>query len=123
MKDTDLSQMDPYGVRALRYVQEHCPSRYAAIEDPVTFFSDLGDQIRDQVLALEETLGGPTLPDEDWMAGEGRRNMARLMAEERAFSELVYQAIPPEDLETEDPERVWEPLVPGLPPNEGEPTE
>src|SRR4051794_24036594 len=44
-----LGAMDPYGVRAMRYVRDHCPNRYRAIEDPVSFFSSLGDQLRDDV--------------------------------------------------------------------------
>ena len=113
MNDEDrLGAMDPYGVRAMRYVREHCPSRYRAIEDPGSFFSSLGDQLRDEVMALEPTLAEPAPAGETWEAALGRRNMARLMAEERVFSELS-QSMPPE-LDPEDDEEGWEPLMPDM---------
>ena len=113
MTDEDrLGAMDPYGVRAMRYARDHCPSRYATIEDPDSFFSSLGDQLRDEVLALEPTLAEPAPAGETWEAAIGRRNMARLMAEERVFSEL-YQSMPPEP-DPEDDEEGWEPLMPDM---------
>ncbi len=113
MTDEDrLGAMDPYGVRAMRYVRDHCPNRYRAIEDPVSFFSSLGDQLRDEVLALEPTLAEPAPAGETWEEGVGRRNMARLMAEERVFSEL-YESMPPES-DPEDDEEGWEPLMPDM---------
>ena len=107
----DLGNMDPYGLRAMRYVRDHCPNRYATIEDPVSFFSSLGDQMRDEVLALEPTLSEPAPAEETWDEALGRRNMGRLMAEEQVFSEL-YQAMPPEEQEPES--EGWEPLVPDM---------
>jgi hypothetical protein len=113
MTDDDrLGAMDPYGLRAMRYVRDHCPSRYRAIEDPVSFFSSLGDQLRDEVLALEPTLAEPAPAGETWDEGVGRRNMARLMAEEKVFSEL-YESMPPEP-DPEDDEENWEPLMPDM---------
>ena len=109
--ESRLGAMDPYGVRAMRYVRDHCPSRYAAIEDPVSFFSALGDQLRDEVLALEPTLAGAGPAGETWDAALGRRNMARLMAEDQVFSEL-YQAMPPEEVPEESED--WEPLMPDM---------
>jgi hypothetical protein len=110
--ENGLGAMDPYGVRAMRYVRDHCPNRYRAIEDPVSFFSSLGDQLRYEVLALEPTLAEPAPARETWEAGVGRRNMARLMAEEKVFSEL-YQSMPPEP-DPEDDEEGWEPLMPDM---------
>jgi hypothetical protein len=34
----------PHGLRALRYVRDHCPRRFATIGDPISFFSELGNQ-------------------------------------------------------------------------------
>ena len=112
MSDQDeLGNMDPYGLRAMHYVRDHCPNRYATIQDPVSFFSSLGDQLRDEVLALEPTLGEPGPAEETWAEAVGRRNMARLMAEDQVFSEL-YQAMPPEEQLPED--QGWEPLMPDM---------
>ncbi len=100
-----LQAMDPFGRRAMDYARQHCPRQYAAIPDPVSFFTNLGEEMRAQVTAAEEALahapGGPdpTTP-EGWRQRLGQANMARLMIEERVFSEMVYEAMPPE----EDPE-------------------
>ncbi len=102
--------MDPYGCRAMDYVREHCPRQYAAIPDPVSFFTNMGEEMRAQVMAAEETLahapGGPdpTTP-EGWGQRLGQANMATLMIEERVFSTMVYEAMPPE----EDPEDLASP--------------
>ncbi len=72
----------------------------------------LGEHLRDEVMALEPTLAGPATTAEAWPEEVGRRNMARLMAEERVFSEL-YQSMPPEP-DPEDDEEGWEPLMPDM---------
>lgn len=113
MSELDLSGMDTYGVRALMYVREHCPARFASIEDPVSFFSTLGLQLREQVEAVEEALMGPAPALEDaWADTAGRWNMARLSAEEQVFSEMVYQPMPAEN---DDPVDESGAYVGGLP--------
>lgn len=109
--ESRLGAMDPYGMRAMRYVRDHCPARYEMIVDPLSFFSTLGAQLRDEVLALEPTLGEPAPPLETWDQALGRRNMARLAAEETIFAELC-QAMPPEDEEADS--EAWEPLMPDM---------
>ena len=119
-----LAAMDPYGLRAMNYVREHCPARFAAIPNPVSYFYDLGEQLRSAVLAAEEaaeTTSAATAPEspEAWLDRLGRANMARLMAEEAVFSEMVYSAMPPETDQDEDDlewEATWEPLLPDLSP-------
>lgn len=97
-----MASMDPYGVRAMRYVADHCPNRFATISNPIGFFTDLGEQIRDQVLLTEETImATPATPGEEFMENLGRWKMARLMAEDQVFSEMLYQPIPPETAEEE----------------------
>lgn len=110
-EDSGLGNMDPYGLRAMQYVRDHCPSRYASIEDPVSFFSTLGEHLRDEVMALEPTLAASSTTVETWPEEVGRRTMARLMAEERIFSEF-YESMPPELDPTEDDD--WEPLMPDM---------
>lgn len=113
--------MDDYGLRAMTYVREFCPSRYATIHDPVSFFSDLGDQMRQVVTdALDQLVTAPAPPDpatpEGFLDRLGRVKTARMMVEEKAFSDLVLSEFPAEqDLDDEAFEAAWEPL---LPPNE-----
>lgn len=112
--ETSLGAMDPYGVRAMHYVRDHCPVSYEAITDPIGFFSALGAQLRDEVAALEPTLvatGPAPTAHQSWDEAVGRANMARLMAEETVFSEF-YQAMLPEEIAQDD--ETWEPLMPDM---------
>jgi len=108
--DRVMRSMDPFGRRAMDYVREHCPRQYAAIPDPVSFFSRLGDEMRAQMTQAAEVLGQapappePTTP-EGWAQRLGEANMAGLMAEERVFSEMVWTAFPAED-EDDPPARL-----------------
>jgi len=84
------------------YVREHCPRQYAAIPDPASFFSRLGDEMRTQVAQAGEALVQAPAPPvatspEGWVRRLGEANMAEMMAEERVFSEMVWTALPPED--------------------------
>lgn len=106
--------MDPYGRAAMDYVRENCPRQYAAIPEPVSFFTELGDRMRAQVSEAAETLASaPAPPDattpEGWAERSGQANMAGLMTEERVFSEMVWTAFPPEEGEDE---AGWTPLMP-----------
>ena len=90
-----------YGALAQRHMREYLPKRYAQISDPDNYFSDLGEAILDQVLEAEVPLQGEAPAGEEWLASVGRRNMARLMAEELVFAEMVF--LPPEmDLQEPD---------------------
>lgn len=117
--DRQLRAMDPYGRRAMDYVRENCPRQYAALPDPVSFFAQLGEEMRDQVSAASETLAqAPGPPDattpEGWLKRLGEANMAGLMAEDRVFSEMVLRAFPSEIDPDEDLERSWTPLLPDV---------
>ena len=66
------------------------PDRYRALEDPETFFRQLGEQIETQVQELAQRLAGPDEPGEEYLQKVGRLNMARLQAEEAILAELVW---------------------------------
>jgi len=74
--------------------QEHWrttqPDRYRALEDPQTFFRQLGEEIETQVQELAQRLAGPDEPGEEYLQKVGRLNMARLQAEEAILAELVW---------------------------------
>lgn len=86
--------MNKYGAMAQSHWKMWLPDRYATIEDPSNFFSELGIQVSDQIAALELDLRGPEVAGEDFLTRVGRRNMARLQAEELTLRELVL--LPPE---------------------------
>jgi len=97
--------MNPYGGRARRHWQEHLPSRYQQISDPEAFFSDLGEQIEQQVQQLAAALAGPDPLEENYLEKVGRLNMARLRAEEQVLREMLPE---PEN----DPESRTDPDAP-----------
>jgi hypothetical protein len=81
--------MNKYAAMAESHWRTWLPGRYSTIEDPSSFFSALGIQVSDQIATLELELLGPELPGEDFLTRVGRRNMARLQAEELTLRELV----------------------------------
>ena len=99
--------MNHYGQLARDHWMEWLPERFAAIENPETFFTGLGQQIHSQIDTLYQatlTTMPADLPAEDI---DGWKNMARTMAEEKVLAELVY--LEPEMDEEED----WLPELPG----------
>jgi len=91
--------MNKYGAMAQEHWKTWLPSRYATIQDPDSFFSELGIEVSDRIASLEIDLLGPDDPSEDFFTRVGRRNMARLQAEEMTLPEL---ALLPPDSEEED---------------------
>jgi hypothetical protein len=94
--------MNKYAKLAKQHWARTDPARYAAIEDPETFFSALGEQAESQIQELAQRLAGPDQPGEEYLQKAGRLNMARLQAEEAVLSELVWIA-PPEQEGSEPP--------------------
>ncbi len=91
--------MNIYGERAMRHWQEWLPDEFAAIDDPATFFVELGLWISDEVARIEfELLPPEYYSDDDFMARVGHRGMARLRSEER----VLHVALPAPDLADND---------------------
>jgi len=94
--------MNHYGTAAQRHWARWLPQRYAAIPDPGSFFSDLGDQAARRIADLALDLAGDDPPGEEYLAKVGRLNMARLQAEEIVLPELIL--LPPEPGASQDRE-------------------
>jgi len=107
--DQSFPAIHPYGQRAMRYLREHCPTRYAAITDPEEYFQGLGEELRREVETFQRAWR--PAPGQDPAETAGQANMTLLMAEEAIFAEL-YQAMPPE--ESDDDLPGWEPLLPDM---------
>lgn len=82
--------MNQYGTMAERYFRQSRPVAYAAIGDKDTFFTNLGEQVADQVDELATRLAGPDSPGEGYLEKVGRLNVARLQAQEKVLADLVY---------------------------------
>jgi hypothetical protein len=104
--------MNHYGTQAQQHWREWLPTRYSQIPDPMTFFTQLGLQVAEQVSQLSLHLAGEDTPGEGYLAKMGRLNSARMRAEEIVLREevllepepeLAQQLEQHEDLEEEDP--------------------
>jgi len=69
--------MNHYGATAQRHWARWLPQRYAAIPDPDSFFSALGEEAAGQIADLALDLAGDDPPGEDYLVKVGRLNMAR----------------------------------------------
>jgi hypothetical protein len=74
---------------AQRHWARWLPERYAAIPDPNSFFSVLGEEVAQQIADLSLDLAGDDPPGEGYLEKVGRLNMARLQAEEIVLKERI----------------------------------
>jgi hypothetical protein len=88
MKEQPL--MNAYGTQAMNHWKTAAPTRYAALPDPVEFFTELGDEIQNQVLNLTETLTAGLPASEDYLERVGQVNAARMQAEEIVRADLMW---------------------------------
>lgn len=102
--------MNRYGAMAQRHWARWLPERYAAISDPDSYFSSLGEEAASRIADLAASLAGSDPPGEGYLVKVGRLNMARLQAEEAVLPELIL--LPPEPGAEEDPD---EPVTPAGP--------
>ena len=109
--------MNHYGTMAQRHWKRWLPERYAAIQDPDSFFSTLGEEVAQQIGDLGLDLAGDDPPGEGYLEKAGRLNMARLQAEEIVLKERVLlEPEPGADPDSSDPEESALPMSqPGTP--------
>jgi hypothetical protein len=81
--------MNGYGHRAMKHWQRWLPKRYSQLEDPATFFEQLGEEVSQRVSDLSRDLEGTAPPGESYLDKVGRLNMARQIAVSEAMRELV----------------------------------
>jgi hypothetical protein len=81
--------MNQYGTRARQHWQKYLPTQFQQLDDPDSFFSNLGEQIAQRVESLAEDLAGDDPPGEGYMDKLGRLNMARRDAESQIMREMA----------------------------------
>ena len=86
--------MNRFGLMAQQHWAKWLPVRYAAIENPEAFFTDLGQQVADQIDHLALQLQGDDRPGEGYLGKAGRLGQARHQAEEIILTDLIL--LPPE---------------------------
>jgi hypothetical protein len=98
--------MNHYGAMAQRHWARWLPARYAAIEDPERFFTDLGNEASERIRALADELAGDDRPGEGYLGKAGRLGQARHQAEEIVLPELIL--LEPEPGANEDDTEITE---------------
>ena len=103
--------MNRYGVMARAHWARWLPQQYAAISDPDSFFSTLGQETEQHIDDLAAELAGDDQPGEDYVAKAGRLTAARSQAEEIVLSRQIL--LVPEPEMSEDPEETGLPAASG----------
>jgi hypothetical protein len=94
--------MNYYGEMAQRHWARWLPRQYTAIEDPDSYFSDLGSRVEARIDDLADQLAGDGPPGEGYLARAGRIGQARRQAEEIVLTEMVLlEPEPGTDQETQ----------------------
>jgi hypothetical protein len=81
--------VNQYGVIAQEHWARWLPGRYAAIEDPGSFFSDLGSQAEMRIDSLASQLASDDQPGEGFLGKAGRLGEARHRAEQIVLAEDI----------------------------------
>lgn len=84
--------MNRYGRQALKHWQTHLPNRFAAIEDPPTFFHTLGTQVEDEIMELSANRAAKEGSAETYLEQVGRLERIRSQAEEQILAERILLA-------------------------------
>ncbi|MFK4637137.1 hypothetical protein [Paenarthrobacter histidinolovorans] len=94
--------MNEHGKHAMETMKNHDPASFAQIEDPETYFTKLGEEIQERIWDLGEALT-PTRGQEEALEYIGLVNMAKFNARSQVYQEMIYDSLPPEPEEMEDP--------------------
>ncbi len=81
--------MNRYGVIVQRHWARWLPRQYAAISDPESFFSTLGEEVARQIDDLTDELVGEIRRSDSYLAHVGRLFAARAIAEELILPQRV----------------------------------
>lgn len=88
--------MDTYGLMAWQHWQNHRQQELAQIQDPETFFTELGMRVQMRIGELMQEIYQAMPPEDDYQKRIGQHNQARQNAEEHVLEELVFSPRPPQ---------------------------
>ncbi|WP_150117010.1 hypothetical protein [Arthrobacter sp. ERGS1:01] len=83
-------------------MRNHDPKSFSEIQDPETYFSNLGTQIEDQIGDVMDSLIQHDTQGRSTLEILGERNMARFRARELVYQERIYASLPPSEEEMEE---------------------
>jgi len=95
--------MNRYGKIAQRHWARWLPRQYAAISDPESFFTTLGEEVARQIDDLTDELVGEIKQSDSYLAHVGRLFAARAIAEELIVPQRV---LPDPELVADDQDNV-----------------
>lgn len=85
--------MNPWGYRAMEHWKAHLPARYAALEDPVAYFTQLGEDAAARYLEIRDGLLEGVSPNNgtiDWLTFQEKVAQADQTAREIVGTEMIY---------------------------------
>lgn len=82
--------MNKYAILAQEHWKKVAPARYRELENPVEYFTDLGDQVLAQISAILDQTERKVDPDLPYLEKVGTLNALRRQAEEVVLTDLVY---------------------------------
>ena len=82
--------MNHYGLMAQEHWSRHAPSRYAALENPEEFFTELGESAAAQIEALSASLEQTVPSDLPYLEEVAQLQAVRKQAEDVVLSELIF---------------------------------
>ena len=86
--------MNHYGTKALLHWRAYLPTSYGRLEDPMRFFTDLGEQADAETEDRYLDYAGPDLPWESAEEKQERLTQAMNRAVEEVSAELMTRARP-----------------------------
>ena len=86
--------MNYHGEQAKLHWSRHLPASYSRIEDPETFFANLGEQAGGEIEDLYLEYAGPEIPGETAEEKQQRLTQAMNRAVEEVSAELMTRARP-----------------------------
>lgn len=104
--------MNHYGAIAQSHWETWLPRQYEAIEDPDSFFSDLGNRASDRIAELADQFAGDDVPGEGYLAKVGRLGEARHRAEEIVLHDMILLEPEPGADQPEPPHTPTQPASP-----------
>lgn len=82
--------MNSYGLTAMQVWQRHAPARVAAMSDPTSYFTDLGEQIAQEVSEIATALETDLPTTLTYLERVGQTATIQKQAEEAVMADLVY---------------------------------
>jgi len=101
--------VNQYGVIAQRHWARWLPRQYAAIGDPESFFTTLGEEVARQIDDLTDELAGEIGQGDSYLARVGQLLAARAIAEELILPQRV---LPEAELAADDDQDDQEDVTP-----------